>query len=114
MNIYNKDPIKQINTYFEAVSSVDAIKATGKSYSLWCSFAKFYEQKKDLHNARIVFKKAMIQPYLWSADLSNGYCEWVEMELRNKNRKNSLILLQTILGLSDYHDINMRVKNQKI
>lgn len=37
-----------INTYTEAVQTVDAMKATGKPHCLWVSFAKFYEENEQL------------------------------------------------------------------
>lgn len=37
-----------INTYTEAVQTVDPMKATGKPHSLWVSFAKFYEENEQL------------------------------------------------------------------
>lgn len=33
-----------INTYTEAVQTVDANQATGKLYTLWVEFAKYYEK----------------------------------------------------------------------
>lgn len=37
-----------INTYTEAVQTVDPMKATGKPHFLWVSFAKFYEENEQL------------------------------------------------------------------
>lgn len=37
-----------INTYTEAVQTVDPMKATGKPHSLWVSFARFYEENEQL------------------------------------------------------------------
>lgn len=39
-----------INTYTEAVQTVDPMKATGKPHSLWVSFAKFYEENEQLED----------------------------------------------------------------
>lgn len=41
-----------INTYTEAVQTVDPMKATGKPHSLWVSFAKFYEENEQLDDVR--------------------------------------------------------------
>lgn len=41
-----------INTYTEAVQTVDSMKATGKPHSLWVSFAKFYEENEQLDDVR--------------------------------------------------------------
>lgn len=37
-----------INTYTEAVQTVDPFKATGKPHTLWVAFAKFYEDNGQL------------------------------------------------------------------
>lgn len=42
------NPLQIINTYTEAVQTVDPMKATGKPHSLWVSFAKFYEENDQL------------------------------------------------------------------
>lgn len=49
----------QIDTYTQAVKTVDIQKALGKPHSLWVAFAKFYERHGDLPNARIIFEKAV-------------------------------------------------------
>lgn len=40
--------VQIINTYTEAVQTVDALKATGKPHSLWVSFGRFYEDNEQL------------------------------------------------------------------
>lgn len=37
-----------INTYTEAVQTVDVDKAVGKPHTLWVNFAKFYENNNQL------------------------------------------------------------------
>lgn len=44
-----------INTYTEAVQTVDPIKATGKPHSLWVSFARFYEDNEQLDDVSLGF-----------------------------------------------------------
>lgn len=41
-------PPQIINTYTEAVQTVDPFKATGKPHTLWVAFAKFYEDNGQL------------------------------------------------------------------
>lgn len=41
-------PAQIINTYTEAVQTVDPFKATGKPHTLWVAFAKFYEDNGQL------------------------------------------------------------------
>lgn len=44
-----------INTYTEAVQTVDPMKATGKPHSLWVSFARFYEENEQLDDVSLGF-----------------------------------------------------------
>lgn len=48
MNPLSPYSLQIINTYTEAVQTVDPMKATGKPHSLWVSFAKFYEENEQL------------------------------------------------------------------
>ena len=42
-----------INTYTEAVETVDPKIASGKPNTLWCEFAKFYEQADQIEDVSI-------------------------------------------------------------
>lgn len=43
-----------MNTYTEAVQTVDPFKATGKPHTLWVAFAKFYEDNGQLEDVSVV------------------------------------------------------------
>ena len=73
-----------INAFTEGVQTVNPKEAVGKLNALWVAFAKFYEQAKQLEDARIIFDKATQVPYLKVDDLAHVWCEWAEMELRHK------------------------------
>lgn len=77
-------PYDVINTYTEAVQSVDPIMATGKPHTLWVDFAKFYEKHEQIKEARIIFEKALKVQYKNVEDLANVWCEYCEMEIRHK------------------------------
>jgi len=83
-----------VNTYTEAVQTVDPKQAVGKLHSLWVNFAKFYEKNKQPDDARIIFEKATHVAYLKVEDLAAVWCEWVEMELRQNKYQEGLKLLQ--------------------
>lgn len=51
-------PHEIINTYTEAVQTVQPNLAVGKLHHLWINFAKFYEENKQMEDARIIFEKA--------------------------------------------------------
>ena len=58
------------------------------------AFAKLYESHGDVVNARVIFEKAVQVGYKTVDDLATVWCEWAEMELRHKNFKGALDLMQ--------------------
>jgi len=87
-------PRDVINTYTEAVQTVDPKQAVGKLNMLWVDFAKFYEENKQCADARIIFEKATHVAYLKVDHLASVWCEWAEMELRQDQFTEALKLLQ--------------------
>eukprot|EP00004_Rigifila_ramosa_P016307 TRINITY_DN3858_c0_g1_i1.p1 TRINITY_DN3858_c0_g1~~TRINITY_DN3858_c0_g1_i1.p1 ORF type:complete len:849 (-),score=230.83 TRINITY_DN3858_c0_g1_i1:69-2333(-) len=94
VKIFEGEPQQQINTYVAAVKSVDPMQATGKVQSLWANFAKFYENGGDLAHARAVFQRAVQSRFKTVDDLAAVWCEWAEMEIRHKNYKEALAVLE--------------------
>lgn len=94
VKLFEGNPTRQILTYTEAVRTVDPFKAVGKPHTLWVSFAKLYENHKDLANARVIFDKAVQVNYKSVEHLASVWCEWAEMELRHKNFKGALDLMR--------------------
>ncbi|KAJ9518397.1 hypothetical protein QJQ45_018420 [Haematococcus lacustris] len=94
VKLFPNNPMKQILTYTEAVKTVDINKALGKPHTLWCAFAKFYERHGDVVNARVIWEKAITQPFKYADDLAAVWCEWAEMELRHQNFKRALELMR--------------------
>lgn len=58
VKLYEGNPHEIINTYTEAVQTVQPKLAVGKPHTLWVEFAKFYEVNEQLDDSRIVFEKA--------------------------------------------------------
>lgn len=73
-----------ISTYTEAVQTVDPKLAVGKLHTLWVAFAKFYEENRQIDDARVVFEKGTHVPYNKVDDLASVWCEWAEMEIRHE------------------------------
>ena len=92
--LFEGNPTRQILTFTEAVKTVDPSQALGKPHSLWVDFAKFYEVHGDANNARVVFEKAVCVPYNKVDDLATVWCEWGELELRQKNYSGALSLMR--------------------
>ena len=58
VQLYEGKPHEVINTFTEAVQTVDPKQAIGKVHTLWVDFAKFYEKNDQIEDSRIVFEKA--------------------------------------------------------
>ncbi|GMY37237.1 pre-mRNA-splicing factor SYF1 [Fagus crenata] len=94
VKLFEGDPNKQILTYTEAMRTIDPIKAVGKPHTLWVNFANLYVNHNDIQNARIIFNVAVQFKYKAIDHLASVWCEWAEMELRQKNFKGALELLR--------------------
>jgi pre-mRNA-splicing factor SYF1 len=92
--LFAENPARQILTYTEAVRTVDPLKAVGKPHTLWIAFAHLYEKHNDITNARVIFEKAVQVNYKTVDDLATVWCEWAETEIRRKNFKKALALLE--------------------
>lgn len=79
----NKEEVVQ--TYTNAIATINPKKAHGKFHELWVNYAKFYEKGGDLDTARVIFDKAVKVPFKSVNELADTWCEWAEMELRNEN-----------------------------
>uniref|UniRef100_A0A0A9YW84 Pre-mRNA-splicing factor SYF1 n=1 Tax=Lygus hesperus TaxID=30085 RepID=A0A0A9YW84_LYGHE len=108
VQLFEGKPHDIINTYTEAVQTVDPKQAVGKPHMLWVNFSKFYEENDQIEDARIVMEKGTHVAYLKVDDLASVWCEWAEMEIRNENFEEALRLLQRATVMPsrkvDYHD----------
>ncbi|CAB3983383.1 pre-mRNA-splicing factor SYF1-like [Paramuricea clavata] len=94
VKLFEGKPKDVINTYTEAVQTVDPKQATGKPHTLWIEFAKFYEKHKQIAEARVIFEKATKVSYRRVDDLASVWCEYSEMEIRNENYKKALDVMK--------------------
>ncbi|CAG9759678.1 unnamed protein product [Ceutorhynchus assimilis] len=93
VQLYDGQPHEIINTYTEAVQTVQPKLAVGKLHSLWIAFAKFYEQNSQCEDARLIFEKATEVEYIKVDDLATVWCERVELEIRQENYEEALKLM---------------------
>uniref|UniRef100_A0A668AVE3 Pre-mRNA-splicing factor SYF1 n=1 Tax=Myripristis murdjan TaxID=586833 RepID=A0A668AVE3_9TELE len=116
VKLYEGNPRQIINTYTEAVQTVDPMKSTGKPHSLWVSFAKFYEENEQLDDARTIFEKATKVNYKQVDDLAGVWCEYGEMELRHENYEQALRILRKATAIpskkAEYFDASEPVQNR--
>lgn len=114
VKLFEGKPREIINTFTEAVQTIDPKLATGKLNILWVSFAKFYEENDQIEDARIIFEKATQVPFTKVEDLAHVWCEWSEMELRHENHEGALKLMQRATAMPSrkvaYHDQNEPVQ----
>uniref|UniRef100_A0A672R6Q4 Pre-mRNA-splicing factor SYF1 n=1 Tax=Sinocyclocheilus grahami TaxID=75366 RepID=A0A672R6Q4_SINGR len=116
VKLYEGQPRQIINTYTEAVQTIDPLKATGKPHSLWVSFARFYEDNEQLDDARTIFEKATKVNYKQVDDLAAVWCEYGEMELRHENYDQALRILRKATAIparkAEYFDSSEPVQNR--
>nr|CAB3267779.1 pre-mRNA-splicing factor SYF1 [Phallusia mammillata] len=116
VELYKDQPREIINTYTEAIQTVDVMKCVGKMYTLWVAFAKFYEENDQIDDARTIFGKATVVPFKAVDDLSSVWCEWAEMEIRHENYDAALNLMKRATALptrrAGYFDQSEPVQNR--
>uniref|UniRef100_A0A8B9H3R0 Pre-mRNA-splicing factor SYF1 n=1 Tax=Astyanax mexicanus TaxID=7994 RepID=A0A8B9H3R0_ASTMX len=116
VKLYEGNPRQIINTYTEAVQTVDPVKSTGKPHSLWVAFARFYEDNEQLEDARTIFEKATKVNYKVVDDLAAVWCEYGEMELRHENYDQALRILRKATAIparkAEYFDSSEPVQNR--
>lgn len=108
VKLYEGKPHEIINTFTEAVQTVQPKLAVGKLHTLWVEFAKFYESNDQLEDARVVFEKGTQVEYVKVDELAAVWCEWAEMEIRQAKYDNALKLMHRATAMPKrkvaYHD----------
>ncbi|XP_056647942.1 pre-mRNA-splicing factor syf1 homolog [Diorhabda sublineata] len=116
VQLYEGKPVDIINTYTEAVQTVDPKLAVGKLHTLWVDFAKFYAKNGQIDDARLIFEKASQVAYVKVDDLATIWCEWAEMEIGNENYDEALRLMHRATVMPNrkvaYHDDTETVQNR--
>lgn len=116
VKLYDNDPKEIINTFEEAIQTIDAKQATGKYHLIWIEFAQFYEANDQLREARFLLEKAQKATFKNVDELANIYCEWAEMELRNESPSKAIKVMQRACVIpkqkSDYFDPSEPVQNR--
>ena len=94
------DNMKEVvQTYTDAIAAVQPRKAIGTFHDLWNNYAKFYEERGDIRNARVIMEKSVKVPFKSVAELAEMWCSWAEMELRNENFDRAIeIMARATLG----------------
>jgi pre-mRNA-splicing factor SYF1 len=99
-------PDKIVATYSESVLTVNTEDAVGKPFTLWSSFAKYYERNyKDLKSARTIFERGisilMRDPHTSIEDMATLWCEYAEMEIKHRNYHLAREILQRATAIPE-------------
>ncbi|CAI4225477.1 unnamed protein product [Auanema sp. JU1783] len=94
VKLYEGRPEKQIETFLEAVKTINPKLQVGKLNVVWVEFAKFYEGGGQLEDARSIFEKALQTPYVKVDELAIVWTEYAEMELRNKHADKAIHIMK--------------------
>lgn len=72
VNLYQQknNNLMVVETYSEALKTINPLKAKGKPHILWINFAKFYEVNGDIESARKIFEKASEQNFRYPDDIA--------------------------------------------
>lgn len=80
--LWGDNTMEAVQTYTDAIATIDPKRAAGRLHDLWTSYAQLYERGGDLVTARTILEKAVKVPYRTVAELAETWCAWAEMELR--------------------------------
>ncbi|GAA5803274.1 pre-mRNA splicing factor Syf-1 [Helicostylum pulchrum] len=102
---------KVVETYTQAVQTINPKRAHGKLHELWAKFAKFYEDGGDLVSARAIFEKAVKVNYKNVNDLAEVWCEYAEMETRHDNFDAALEVMARATQIPKLLSVNPKQVN---
>ncbi|KAJ3146009.1 Pre-mRNA-splicing factor SYF1 [Geranomyces variabilis] len=85
-----KNNKRVVETFEEALKTINPKRAVGKLHMLYAHFAEYYEGVGDLDTARQVMEKGTKVSYKRVDDLAEIWCQWSEMELRHEHFEAAL------------------------
>ena len=85
VGLWGNNKMEVIQTYTNAIGSIQPKKTIGRYHELWLNYAKLYEEGGDLGSARLICEKGVNVPFKSVAELAEMWCGWAELELRNEN-----------------------------
>jgi len=81
VKLVEKDQNLLLQTFGEALRTIDASKVDGNLSEIWIAFAKFYIANDDWRNANNVYHKATQINFKTLDELSKVWAHWVEIHL---------------------------------
>eukprot|EP01091_Cochliopodium_minus_P008222 TRINITY_DN1820_c0_g1_i2.p1 TRINITY_DN1820_c0_g1~~TRINITY_DN1820_c0_g1_i2.p1 ORF type:complete len:668 (-),score=225.36 TRINITY_DN1820_c0_g1_i2:59-2062(-) len=83
-----------VDTYKNALKTVDPMQSSSKVSTLWINYSRFYEDNDQIENARKIFQQATKAKFQKLDDLASVWSQYVEMEIRNKNYTQALKIIK--------------------
>lgn len=103
--------LQVVDTYTQAVQTINPKRAHGKLHELWAKFAKFYEDGEDIESARAIFEKAVKVNYKNVNDLAEVWCEYAEMETRHDDFDAALDVMARATEIPKLLSVNPKQVN---
>jgi len=103
---------KILQTYTNAIKTIDPKRASGKLSSLWISFAHWYLEADDLDSARTIFEKATRVPYKKVDELAEVWCEWSDVELEAGNIEKALDVMARATSPPNHKKLSVRYTDE--
>ena len=94
VKLYGDQYEKVIETFTEAVKTVDPKACTGKMQDLWIAFAQFYDKHQQPEEARYIYDKAVKVNFRHVDDLAAVWCAWCEMEIQHERPDEAIKLME--------------------
>ncbi|KAI1715467.1 pre-mRNA-splicing factor syf1 [Ditylenchus destructor] len=104
VEIYEGKPGMQIQTFKEAVKTIDPKQQVGKLSTVWIAYAKQNEKHGQLNEARKVFEMAVQVNYVKVDELATVWCEYAEFELRHSGYDGTVAVLRRATALPPKHE----------
>lgn len=93
--LFNQENLTEIlQTYVEAIKTIDPYKATPGLSQLWINYSKVYEDNNDLNTARTILDKAVKVPFNSPDELVKIWLEWSELEIRQDDIERAIKVLE--------------------
>lgn len=83
LQLYEESLDMQLETFEEAVRTIDPKNQTGSFADLWIIMARLLEKANDQEKAKYIFERAVLRPFLKVDELARVWCEYVEYQLRH-------------------------------
>jgi len=83
VELYQGQDEQMVDTFERAIDTIKPKKAHGRYQDLWIEYAKFWEDRNQLDEARDVFERALNVSFKHPDSLAEVYIAYSEMELRH-------------------------------